>query len=72
MYPHAAGEVSTAAGMPLVSSMDASARAGQARPVGGISWAYSTASDQVASSDCGQPSIGAVAPARSRCAYSAR
>ena len=72
MYPQADGEMSTAAGMPLVSSMDANARAGQARPVGGISCAYSTASDQVASSDRGQPSMAAGAVVRSRCASSAR
>ena len=58
--------------MPLASSMDANARAGQARPVGCISCAYSTAIDQVAWSDGGQPSIVAGAFVRSRCAYSAR
>src|ERR1700722_20005279 len=52
--------------------MDANARAGQARPAGGSSCAYSTASDQVATSDSGQPSMAAGGLLRRRCPYSAR
>ncbi len=72
MKPQAAGETSTAAGMPPVSSIAANASAGQASPAGDSSWARSTASDQVASIGCGQPSMTVPAVFRIRSAYESR